>query len=265
MVSITYSTLPFLHLHPLEAVQTCLLNGADNVEVFMEGPKWSSMTDSERKKLAKELKQLPCQYSVHPPQFDLNLSSSWRTVQETALKEYKKAIYFAGEIHASYIVIDPGYRHLSLTSLKDARKMAKKGIEALLAEAESCNVRIGIENGPVSRKALFNEDEFVSFVQSFNHPRVGAVLDTGHAQLANWEIARVINNLDSSLLAVHLNDTSGRVDNHLPLGKGVIKWKSVFDELNQLTNHVNLVLELNLRTNADSLHESRRYIINAMK
>lgn len=265
MTSVTYSTLPFLHLNPLEAVKTCLANGADKVEIFMEGPYWSDMTDGQRIDLAEKLNQLPCQYSVHPPQFDLNLSSNWQAIRDAAVIEYKKAIRFAGDIDASHIVIDPGHRQLSLTPLEDARETAKKGIEALLVDAESCNVPIGIENGPIARKLLFNEEEFVTFVQSFNHSMVGAVLDTGHARLANWEINRVIRSLDSSLLAVHLNDTSGRVDNHLPLGKGVIEWKHVFHEMNQLNSSPDLVLELNTETGADALRKSREYIESFMQ
>ncbi|GAB2484420.1 sugar phosphate isomerase/epimerase [Alkalibacterium psychrotolerans] len=265
MSSVTYSTLPFLQLAPFEAVKTCLANGADKVEIFMEGPYWSDMTDGQWLDLAEKLNQLPCEYSVHPPQFDLNLSSNWQGIREAAVTEYRRAIHFAGAINASHVVIDPGHRQLALTSLEGTRETAKLGIESLLTDAENCNVRIGIENGPVARQLLFNEEEYILFIQSFNHPMVGAILDTGHARLANWESDRVIRHLGSSLLAVHLNDTSGRVDNHLPLGKGVIKWQSVFHELNQLTSSPDLVLELNSETGVEALLKSREYIQTFMQ
>ncbi|MCC5889430.1 MAG: sugar phosphate isomerase/epimerase [Alkalibacterium sp.] len=265
MKSIVYSTLPFLHLTPLKAVKECLAIGADKVEVFMEGPSWSRMTDEMRRDLADELLQLPCQYSVHPPQFDLNLASDWQSVREAAIEEYKKAIHFAGLINASHIVIDPGYRHLPLSSLKEARESAKRGIESLLTDAERWSVLIGIENGPVTQKLLFNEEEYVAFVKSFNHPMIGAVLDTGHARLAKWDISGVIDRLGVSLLAVHLNDTSGRVDNHLPLGSGVIEWKKVFQALKYLTYEPDLVLELNTETSPEALRESSDYIQSFMR
>lgn len=264
MTQVVFSTLPFIHLHPLDAVELCLANGAEKVEIFMEGPHWSTMTDKQRHNLSENLNQLPCAYSVHPPQFDLNLASNWPLVRQAAFETYREAVHFAGMIHASHIVIDPGHRHLSLTSRKEARETARHGLENLLAEAEKSNVSIGIENGPAARKSLFNEEEYIEFVESFNHPMIGAVLDTGHARLAGWESNHLIRKLTDKLLALHLNDTSGRVDNHLSLNKGVIKWESIFYELRQLKTLPDLVLELNTQTEMKEILQSKAFILSLL-
>lgn len=257
MRQVVFSTLPFIHLPPLEAVKLCLVNGAEKIEIFMEGPHWANMTEGKRQELAKELNQLKCAYSVHPPQFDLNLASSWPAIRESALKAYREAMYFAETIKATHIVIDPGRRQLSLVSKKEARETVKFELEKLLIETKKSDVSIGIENGPVARQLLFNEEEYEAFIASFNHPRLGAVLDTGHAKLAGWDCPRLIKKLQHKLLALHLNDTSGRVDNHLPLKKGTIEWESLFSALSTLKTVTDLVLELNTQVEMNDLLESK--------
>lgn len=253
--------MPFLHLKPIEAVKKCLDLGADKVELFMDGTQWAEMSTEEREQLAIDLNKLDCTYSVHPPQFDLNLSSQWSGIRETAISEYEKAIEFAGKIRASHVVINPGRRHLDFFDLNQTRLHARDGIISLLPIAEQYRVKLGIENGGSIRKDLFNEDEFVAFVSSFNHELIGAVVDTGHARLTRWDIPGIISVLNKKVIALHLNDTRGHVDNHLPLGNGVIRWESIFSAVEKLVQDIDLTLELNTQSTNDQIKESKAFIL----
>lgn len=80
---------------------------------------------------------------------------------------------------------------------------------------------------------------------------VGVVLETGHAHLSSWDSNQLIRKLKNKLLALHLNDTSGRVDNHLLLKKGAVNWESIFHELRCSKSLPELGLEVN--TQIDNL------------
>ncbi|MCC5896110.1 MAG: sugar phosphate isomerase/epimerase [Alkalibacterium sp.] len=261
MRQVTYSTLPFIGLEPLKAIETCFEQGADKVEVFMEGPHWANLTRAGRIDLAQKLARTPFEFSVHPPQFDLNMASEWATIRETALAEYSKAIEFAGWIKASHVVINPGVRHLGVFDLSRSRLYAKEGIDTLLPLAENHQVQLGIENGGSKLKELFDEDSFVDFVKAFDHHLIGAVFDSGHARVTGWNTSTVIKALDTKLIALHLNDTSGNVDNHLSLGKGVIKWEGVFNAVRQLKHKPDLILELNTQSSIEQITSSKDFIL----
>lgn len=265
MRQVTYSTLPFLHLTPVEAVKRCLEQGADKVELFMEGSSWSDLTLTQLDQLAGALTEVDMTYSVHPPQFDLNLASQWPDIRKAAVREYSRAIEFAGGIGASHVVINPGVRHLSVFDMNQSRLYAKEGIEALLPLAVTHQVQLGIENGGSKLKELFDEESFVAFVKAFDHDLIGAVIDSGHARLTRWNIPAAMKALDTKLIALHLNDTSGNVDNHLSLGKGVIDWEGIFDAVKQLRHQPALVLELNTQTSIEQMKQGKEFIMSYLQ
>lgn len=86
---ITYSDLILLNEDILTNAHQLIDCGADKIELMMDGQAWNDMEGSF-KVLAEEMKKLPVDFSVHPPAWDINLTSENRAVRETAFDEYKK-------------------------------------------------------------------------------------------------------------------------------------------------------------------------------
>lgn len=260
MVKVTYSTLPFLKVNPVKAAELCLKHGALKVEIFMDGAHFNGLSDKELYALAKELKKLPLEYSVHPPIFDLNLTSENAAIRQATVAEFKKAIRFAGEIKASHVVIDPGIRQLEIFDLKKAVGRSKEAIQELILLAEEFLVKLGIENIGYLGKELFTKKEYISFIEEFDHSLVGYLLDTGHAHLTKWNQPELFKEIEKNLIAVHVNDTKGNKDNHLPIGEGNIQWDDIFQVLKKYKNYPDFVLEYNTVTQVEKMQDGKEII-----
>ena len=265
MPIISYSTLPLLESQPMEAVKSCVELGADKVELFMDGTHWSHITDNHKEGLIQQLRRAGAQYSIHAPHYDLNMASEWGPVRAVALEQYKKTIRFAGRIQATHVVISPGIIHPTTFDKEKSRHYAAKGIKTLIPTAKQCKVKLAIENGGDRQRELFDHEAFISFIHSFNEEVVGAVLDVGHAHITRWPIELVMKELSSKLLALHINDTRGNVDNHLPIGQGAIDWERVFQTIKMLDIEPDLVLEYNMRTPVEELPRSKEAIHDLFK
>jgi sugar phosphate isomerase/epimerase len=73
--------------------------------------------------------------------------------------------------------------------------------------------------------------------------RVGACLDTGHAQLAG-DLYPLVYKMAPYLRLLHVHDNKGHGDDHLPPGDGRIDWTALLKELAAVKFTGALILEL---------------------
>lgn len=255
---ISYSTLPYMTQSPEECVKRYVAEGVKAIELFMEGSHFNELSTECLKELAEKLRAYPVSYSVHPPMFDINLVSENAAVREMSKKELEKAIVFAGLLSATHVVIDPGVRAVPVFDKKKAQQRAQAAIESLLPTAERHQVTLAIENTGCKEVALFNQKEYVSFVRKMDHPLVGYVVDTGHAYLAGWNLLELFEELKGEVVAVHVNDNTGRMDQHLPVGKGKILWKELFPIWKTYQMPPTLVLEYNTKTDLSAMNQTKQ-------
>lgn len=100
-----------------------------------------------------------------------------------------------------------------------------------------------IENVGLRTKnnVLVEAEEYLAMFEAF--PQACALLDTGHAHVNGWDLAKVVQALGPRLTACHIHDNSGAGDEHLPVGRGTIDWRAYFAAVKEFAPQAAQVLE----------------------
>ncbi|WP_203363274.1 sugar phosphate isomerase/epimerase [Bacillus sp. REN10] len=255
---ICYSDLALLSKDLFENADQLIQHGADKIELLMDGQEWNEMEDLFPE-LAANLQSLPIGYTIHPPAWDINLTSENRATRETAFTEYKKAIEFAGLIRASHVVIHPGFCFSPVFNKQTAQQRATHYINELCQVAKPRNVKLAIENVGYNGSSLFTQEEYTNFLHDIDET-AGFLIDTGHAHLNNWDIPQLIKDTKDRLLALHIHDNDGTGDDHLPIGEGTIKWNTLFAAINKYAANCELILEYAPNTPLEKLREGKNIL-----
>ncbi|WP_156290561.1 sugar phosphate isomerase/epimerase family protein [Oceanobacillus salinisoli] len=256
--TIIYSDLPLLNEDIMENIKQLMEHGADKIELMIDGEKWNDM-EMLFEKIATQLKDLPVSFTIHPPAWDINLTSENKAIREASFHEYKKAIKFAGMIGASHVVIHPGFCFSPVFNKELAQQRAKAYMNQLCEIAKPLGVRLAIENVGYNGSAILTEEEFVEFLEDVDET-AGYLIDIGHAQLDGWNVPNVIKIIKDRLIALHIHDNMAASDDHLPIGEGKMDWQAIMDVLNQEEIDCELILEYAPGTSLEALRTGKNYL-----
>jgi len=249
--TISYSDLILLNNNILDNVNQLIEHGADQIELMMDAEKWNDM-ELLFEPLAKELNKFPIQYSIHPPAWDINLTSENKEIRNASFNEYKKAIEFAGMIKARHVVIHPGFCYSPIFKKETAKQRAHDSINRLCEIAEPLNVRLAVENVGYHGTSLYTQDEFVVSLQD-TAETAGYLIDVGHAHLNRWDVSEVIHAVKDRLIGLHLHDNGGLSDDHLPITEGKINWEKIIRTINDDQIQCDFILEYAPATSLEKL------------
>lgn len=257
--NIGYSDLILISKDILVNIQQLIEHGADKIELLMDGPKWNDMEDIFPE-LKQQLKTFPVSYTIHPPAWDINLTSENRSIRDASFNEYKKAIEFAHMIEADHVVIHPGFCFSPHFDKKIAQQRALNYINELCQIAKKLNIKLAIENVGYHGTSIFTQDEYTHFLVNVDDT-AGYLIDTGHAHLNNWDIPQLIKDTKDRLLALHLHDNNKSGDDHLPIGAGNIAWNKVFSAIHTYAPQCQLILEYATTTPLEKLQEGKNILL----
>jgi sugar phosphate isomerase/epimerase len=157
-------------------------------------------------------------------------------LREKRIDHTLACLRLAAEIGAKTISLQPGGPLIGTTVTRDqaARRYAD-GLAAVLSEAKSLGVTLGIEPEP----GLFIQSaaEYIDFKRAFfeNEPTVKMNCDLGHLFCVGDDPADVIRAIPEQIAHVHLDDIgSNRVHQHLTPGKGAIDFAAIFNALDDV-------------------------------
>lgn len=191
-------------------------------------------------------------HSFWGPTWDLNLLDP--ETFGVMIENQKGIIAIAGEIGADVLVIHPGDSQFK-TGDPDPRALREqtiRALEILLPYAETCGVRISLENiiAPSDTAA-----ENLAVLEHFESPRLVFCYDTGHANVMEdaprknpllvnpyirtrlWHDRLVfdpestLERLAKYVVTAHVHDNGGFSDEHKMPGTGTIDWKSTVPRL----------------------------------
>ncbi|MGE8205463.1 sugar phosphate isomerase/epimerase family protein [Heyndrickxia sp. NPDC080065] len=257
---ICYSDLVLINNDIFENINDLIKHGANKIELMMDGEKWDDMEDLFED-FSSKLKALPVGYTIHPPAWDINLTSENKAIREASFSEYKKAIEFASMIGAGHVVIHPGFCFSPIFDKKLAQQRAAFYIKRLCEVAKPLNVKLAIENVGYNGSSLFTQNEFTSFLEVMDET-AGYLIDIGHAHLNGWNIPQLIKDTKDQLLALHIHDNNGTGDDHLPIGEGSIQWKEIFAMINEHSVDCQLILEYAPATPLKELRKGKELLQN---
>lgn len=259
---ICFSDLPLLTHDIIENVVKLIVAGAEVVELMMDGDKWDDMEELFPS-LTEELKALPVRYTIHPPAWDINITSENKAIREASFHEYRKAIEFASMINAQHVVIHPGFCFCPQFDKELGKKRAKQYIHELCDIAKPLNVSLAIENVGYNGSSLFTKEEYEHFLDDVDET-AGYLIDVGHANLNGWDIASTIINVKDRLFALHLHDNAATGDDHLAIGEGTIDWPSIFNAIADENIDCQLILEYAPATDLQVLTAGKAVILNEL-
>lgn len=176
--------------------------------------------------------------SIHGPCVAVNLANPEQT---TYLEAFEATFTYAAKIKADFVVV---HTNEEIGEDKEALKeLVKQRLAEVIAMAEKHGVKVLIENVGLCCKnnVLFTYEDFLALFEQF--PTADALLDTGHAHVNGWDLAKVVKDLGSRLKACHVHDNSGKGDEHLPVGQGTIAWESYFAAVKEYAPAATQVLE----------------------
>ncbi|MGC8971468.1 MAG: sugar phosphate isomerase/epimerase family protein [bacterium] len=92
--------------------------------------------------------------------------------------------------------------------------------------AKSAGLKFCLE--PRVGEIISNTDALLRLMDHVKSDNFGAVLDTGHQNAQKEILPLSVEKLGNRIFYLHVSDNDGKVNEHLPLGKGNIDWEGVF-------------------------------------
>lgn len=194
--------------------------------------------------LAKVMDGRTGNLSIHGQFVHIDLSAEDLDEQEV-FDYYKWGFDMYNRYHGTHFVIHPdGKLEAPATPEEVAQRRARalERIGKLSQMAKEQNVNLLVENlRPKGYGMIFDEQHFIELFDQL--PDVGCLIDTGHMCLSGWDFTNVLSKLGHKIFAYHMNDTYGLLDEHKPVGQGIIDWASFFRDYKRYTPKAEMVLE----------------------
>lgn len=189
------------------------------------------------------------------------------------LEYYYEMFYRAIDV-ASFLGIPWGVIHpetLRDSGLSDDEccKVNHEENDRYIEYALDRNVSIAYENMVLGRCAGYCTyvDQLVHLIDSYADDRIGACLDTGHANMVYEDQYEAILKLGHRLHCTHINDNLGKDDLHLAPFSGNVKWETVMKALREINYPGVLNLEIGINNSApDALKDAgARYALETLR
>jgi len=157
------------------------------------------------------------------------------------IKQVKEIVELTRSIGGDYVNIHLGYipdYYPEIAKIK-ARENCIKSLREIAKFANDRGVKLYIENDPKKPNMLQFGGKVETLVEVINEVDefIGITLDIGHANTSKIDIFEFIRTFKDKLHVIHLHDNDGTADSHLPLGKGNINFKEIFNTLKNIKNN----------------------------
>jgi len=226
----------------------------------------NSLTDEVKKKLLQLKEEKKITFTAHLPIWSTDLSwlnehirlaSVSTTVESIKMIEFLEPMYYV--IHVTGDQASKIYRELKKKSeveflLYPLLKKAAESLEEIICRTEINPRRLACET------VEFPLNLTLTLVEEYN---TSFLVDTGHVlsgQLETTDVIEVVRKVKDRLVGFHLHDGYYRIidgetvrKDHLPLGKGDLPVKELFQLLRDYNFSGPLVFELTLREAIESL------------
>ena len=195
----------------------------------------------------------------------------WHTPEELAYyyEMFYRAIDVAGFLGIPWGVIHPERFIGQNLSDEECCRINHETNDKYIEYALNKGVNIAYENMVLGAKVGYCAyiDQLVDLIDSYADPRIGACLDTGHANMVYDDQYEPILKLGHRLHCTHINDNLGKDDLHLPPFSGTVKWESVIKGLREINYPGVLNLEIGINNSAtDNLKDAgAKYALETLK
>jgi sugar phosphate isomerase/epimerase len=234
------------------------------IELQSYGLKGCQSPEAWKKRLRDHVtfrKNYPGPLAVHGPFIGIEYMHLDHLLREAVSQRMELTFQAAIRLNASRLILHTGFKQEVLmfdfmdkwiegTTVfwrKEISRYADQGITVVMENV--------VESDPTALIELHDR---------VDHDHFKLCLDVGHANLfSELPLAAWIEKMGSRLVHLHIHDNLGRLDEHLPLGRGNIQFDVVFEALHKVVPNVTASLEVN--SDKDTIMANLREMIQRCK
>jgi sugar phosphate isomerase/epimerase len=254
-----YGAMNFPVMPVLQEIETLAGLGFDYLELAMDPPmahhrRLSAMRSNIVDALGVSGIGLVC----HLPTFvyTADLTESLRRASQ---EEMRKSLDVAALLGAQKVVLHPSTATgMGIFVLDQVKAYAFEFMEKMVDAANKLNLTICVENMFPRNRIGVTPKDFEALFDRF--PGLKLTLDTGHAHIGDRRGRRLkafVDRLGRRIGHVHISDNRGRLDDHLAVGQGSVKFKDLVRRLKAVGYDDTITLEV--------FHEDRRMLVRSRK
>lgn len=173
--------------------------------------------DEEKRGKAKDLYMLGIELAKYFDCETIQTDSYTPPLEFIGEAPYKESISYGKQYR---VKIDPNFSWDALWDvLVDSFRFASE-------TAKSAGLKFCLE--PRVGEIISNTDALLRLMDHVKSDNFGAVLDTGHQNAQKEILPLSVEKLGNRIFYLHVSDNDGKVNEHLPLGKGNIDWEGIF-------------------------------------
>jgi len=233
-----------LHVHlPARMLETeleYLLEQRLQPEIAFRGPDLDQIPAATLELVGDRLAAAGLAVTVHGPFHDLNPGALEPLVGAVTTQRYRQTLDAAARLGARVVVFHPGYEFWKYGGQEHLwLEQSLSFWPPLLESARQSGLRVALENIFEVRPATL-----VALLDAIDQPEFGHCFDIGHWKLFSETPLEVwFAALGPRLIHLHLHDNHGVLDDHLPVGEGVIDFPHLFALVDNLPAAPTMTLE----------------------
>lgn len=212
-----------------ESIEWAEREGFDFVELLLDGPYARERILDRRESMREALESAGIGLVVHLP-FALDPGSPSTPVREGAVAELEAGMDLAVDLGAKSVVFHPASDPWEFAwSHEECLPFLHESLDELVPAARDRGLEPCVENVVSS---YYDATTFPELLERY--PAASMTFDTSHALLAGLstdDMASFCRDHADRIAHLHLVDTRGSVDEHLPVGMGTIEFEALFDAL----------------------------------
>ena len=179
-----------------------------------------------------------------PNSFVLNLASKEEIIRNRSIEHVLNALDLSAAIKAPFYSVHAGFitdpssfgetsfifpSPDSLTAINESWSYFFSALDIVLEHAQKVGVNLLLENNVctpdlIDKVILAKPEEFHTLFNELSHPNLGVLLDTGHlnvsAQTLGFNKKRFIDEISTTIQAIHIHDNAGIADTHEEVVEG---------------------------------------------
>ncbi|QER42028.1 sugar phosphate isomerase/epimerase [Thermodesulfobacterium sp. TA1] len=199
-----------------------------NVEVSLNAFSLDNYPYSTFKEIAVQLKNQGLLTTVHLPFIDLSIGSVDLWIREVSFKRIFLAVERASLFQPLNLVLHSGYSYNYHEIKEEWREQFIENLNKLLDFIREENLFLSLEN------VYEPTPEFMLPIFEAFYGKIGWCFDPAHGRVfSKKDELQWLQTLYPYLKEIHCHDNLGEEDDHLAVGKGVLKFEAVFHFLKE--------------------------------
>lgn len=253
-LSVAASTWTFRNYSLLKALDVIHLLGITEVELWAEGAHLDPRGDlPDLEEVGSALDRLGLwPAAMHAPFRGLSLLETDATKRSNRIAVLQQTMDVAAALDCALLVVHVDGEGKEIppslgTSERAALlRTAADALRQLCAYGAERGITLLIENQPdrTGVRVGARVEELAEIVKTVDMPNVRLCFDVAHAVVSTGDWYGQWRQVVDYVMSVHVSDTKGTDDEHLPLGEGAIEWKRVIEALGEADPRPGVVLEV---------------------